>query len=460
MNQTCNASWANITGNSSNDANQSAFGNNSACMEDTVNSGMPINPFEDFYKAAFGSSIFIFAVSITTVLANSLLLLIFCIDPLKIFRNPTTYFLIGLAIVDLLTGLVQEPIYATCFMFLYLQHPLTPKCQPYMQLAYYFASFTITVSLIVVFAFTVTQYIVVASPLKYGRLVTKKKVLISVIFIYLYTAIFSCLPLMGVSEKVHDAVTVFFHNYALVLVTIVFYILLHYTMKRKMAAGNSLRNENTSAREESKHAQVQRSFVRVNVILLIVLIVCFVPSIIIMTIRLFIDLDPSLQKFMIANLMIDNVHYLKFLLDPFVYAWRMPKYRESLRKIFCRQSIRKQSRRSGGEIKSTVVESPNSESATDELNKSAITLLSFKNIPTDWSLDSNLYWGGVICKVPIYYTISIVDSLGGYQQEKMQSLVLNFTLSYHNRQTEERTDNQLDFYSIIHNHAFFTPAGN
>ncbi|XP_078384861.1 melanopsin-B-like [Oculina patagonica] len=343
----------------------------------------PINPFEDFFKAAFGSAIFMFVVSFITVLANSLLLLILCIDPLKIFRNPTTYFLIGLAIVDLLTGLVQEPIYATCFMFSYYQHPSMAKCKPYMEFAYYFATFSITVSLIIVFAFTVTQYIVVASPLKYGRLVTKKKVLISVMLIYVYSAIFSCLTLMGVSEKVHEAITLFLHSYAVVLVTIVFYILLHYTMKRKMAAANSLQNESTS-RQGSKHTEVQRNFVRLNVILLIVLIVCFVPTMIMMTIRLYMGdyLNPSAVPVLIANLMTDNLHYLKFLLDPFVYAWRMPKYRESLSKVVCCKNIGKKSSRNGNKSMSTTAFNV-SESTTTELNKSTITLLSFKNVPTD-----------------------------------------------------------------------------
>ena len=354
MNLTCNNSWANNSSNV-NGLNQSVAAKLSVCTDPTAQSPPAINPFEDFNKAAFGSAIFIFAVSLTTVIVNSLLLFIFFVDPLKILRTPTAYFLIGLAIVDLLTGLVQEPIYATCFMFLYFQHPLVPECLPYMNFALYFATFSITVSLIIVFAFTVTQYIVVASPLKYGRLVTKRKVVSSIFSIYLYTAIFSCLPLMGVPQNVHNAITLFLHNYALVLITIAFYILLHYTVKRKMATGNSLQNESTS-REESRHTQVQRNFVRLNVILLILLIVCFVPTMIIMTIRLLMEDDASsAQNVLIANLMIDNLHYLKFLLDPFVYAWRMPKYRESLSKVVCRRNIGKESSRNGNKSKPTTV---------------------------------------------------------------------------------------------------------
>ena len=64
-----------------------------------------------------------------------------------------------------------------------------------------------------------------------------------------------------------------------VLVTIVVYIILHYTMEKKMAAGWSLQNESSSTlREEGRHIKVQRSSFRLNVVLLIIMIMFFVPS--------------------------------------------------------------------------------------------------------------------------------------------------------------------------------------
>ena len=375
MNVTCNDSWVNINRNSSRQLNGLIFGNQSApCTE---HPSPAVNPLEDLFRVAFGSSIFIFMVSLITVLANSFLLLTFLVDPLKIFRNPSTYFLIGLAIVDLLTGLVQEPIYATCFMFLYFQHPLTKKCGSFMRFASSFARFSISISSTIVFAFTLTQYIVVSSPLKYGRMVTKNKVLISVVAIYLYHALFGCLPLMGVQQKIEDVIDIFLHNYAVVIVTVIFYILLHYAMKKNMAAGRSLQNEGTStSRKEGRHIQMQRNFVRINVVLLIVLIVFFVPSVILLTVRFFMEelFTAYAIKVQIINLMTDNLLYLKFLLDPFVYAWRMPKYRASLRRtVFRHKDISRETSYSRNGIESTVT----------ELNKSAITLLSFKNVPTD-----------------------------------------------------------------------------
>ena len=334
---------------------------------------------EEFSKAAFGSSIFIIIVSPMTIVANSLLLVTFLVDPLKIFRNPTSYFLIGLAIVDLLTALIQEPIYATCFMLMYFQHPSWTKCKSWMKFTAYFSAFPISISASIVFAFTLTQYIVVASPLRYGRMITKKKALLSVVAMYLYHTLFCCLPLMGVPLKTKQAIDLFFHRYTVVLVTIVVYIILHYTMKKKMTAGRSLQSE------EGRHVQVQRSFVRINVVLLIIMIMFFVPSVLLMTIRFFLD-DIFTARYgiwvLVVNLMTDNLLYLKFLFDPIVYAWRMSKYRKSLKSIVYRYKD-KESIRSENDTKLTDTKGQVGELASAELNKSTITLLSFKNVSTD-----------------------------------------------------------------------------
>lgn len=106
-----------------------------------------------------------------------------------------------------------------------------------------------------------------------------------------------------------------------------------------MAVGRSLQNESSStSREEGSHMKVQRSVVRVNFFLLTVLIVSFVPSIIFLTMRFLMEglFGACAIKVQIVNLMADNLICLKFLLDPVVYVWRIPKYHESLRRIFCR----------------------------------------------------------------------------------------------------------------------------
>ena len=101
-------------------------GNSSSCAQSNRHPSFAIpNPYEEFFKLAFGSAIYILTVSLITIMANGLLLLVFFFDPLKIFRNATTYFLVGLAVVDILTAATQEPAYATCFIMMYARHPDT-----------------------------------------------------------------------------------------------------------------------------------------------------------------------------------------------------------------------------------------------------------------------------------------------------------------------------------------------
>ena len=146
-----------------------------------------------------------------------------------------------------------------------------------------------------------------------------------------------------------------------------------------MAAGKILQSE-AGNREGGRHIQVQRNFVLVNFMLLAVLIVCNMPSAVVTTIRFFFEDDsfvPSV-KTLIANLMVDNMLYLKFLLDPFVYAWRLMKYREAFYKSFGRLGT-------GGRSHGNRSTAAGREALQPELprapsNGSMVTLLSFKSL--------------------------------------------------------------------------------
>ena len=209
--------------------------------------GPELNPFDEFFKFAFGSAIYIIIVSFVTVLTNGLLLVVFFFDPLKIFGPTMTYFLIGLAFVDILTAASQEPMYATCFITMYLRHPDTLATRtPLLNVGQVIAVAVMNASFLIVLAFTITQYIVLASPLKYGRRVTKSRVVICVLGIYTYSIFFSLFPVMGLIEEIVQKIDNIFHSITLVYVTIIFYILLYVAFRKKMAASKSLQEHKTT----------------------------------------------------------------------------------------------------------------------------------------------------------------------------------------------------------------------
>lgn len=110
---------------------------------------------------------------------------------------------------------------------------------------------------------------------------------------------------------------------------------LHYTTKEKMAVASKWKLIDFSRGRKTYEGAAKRC---VNFFLLIILIVSFVPSIILLTMRFLMEglFGACAIKVQIVNLMADNLICLKFLLDPVVYVWRIPKYRESLRRIICR----------------------------------------------------------------------------------------------------------------------------
>ena len=310
-------------------------GNSSSCPQQTPQPRMPmVNPYEEFFKFAFGSAIFMIIVSFMTIVANSLLLLVFIFDPLKIFRNATTYFLVGLAIVDILTAATQEPMYATCFIMMYTKHPDTlTACTPLLDVGRSISVAAMNASFLTVLAFTITQYTVVISPLNYARKVTKTRVIICVLVIYVYSILFSLLSEMGVPEDIQQKIDNIFHSIFLIYLTIIIYILLFMAFKKKMAASRSLREDKNTQEggKNDRQTGVERKFLIVNFLLIAILFLTSQPSAMLWIVRLYSKEDPDSPKVLIVNLMVDNLLYLKFLLDPFVYAWRIPKYRQALK---------------------------------------------------------------------------------------------------------------------------------
>lgn len=165
----------------------------------------------------------------------------------------------------------------------------------------------------------------------YAQNVTKRRVIICVLAIYVYSVLFSVLPEMGVSEDAQRKIDNTFHSICLIYFTVIIYILF-IAFKKKMAASNRLREdkETNDGSKDDRRTDVERKFLTVNFLLITILFLTSQPAAMFWIAKLYSSEDPNRPKFLIINLMVDNLLYLKLLLDPFVYAWRIPKYRQAL----------------------------------------------------------------------------------------------------------------------------------
>lgn len=298
------------------------------------------------------SGTFLAVICSLTVLANSLLLVAIYKDPFNTFRTPTACFLVGLAITDLITGLVPEPMATSCYFMHYNNHPATlTRCPKIFQVAGIVAAITTNSSFLIVMAFTFAQYVAVAFPLKYKRLISIRKTLACVAIIWTYATLFELSQMMGVPIELIQKIDLHLHSTVSLFFTIITYVLLQVVFRKQMAERSvtlHLTNSasmSTSASIESppgtqnRNSNVERNFVRLNLLLIVILLVCSQPSAILWYIYLYAgESTRNSQTLFVVRVIADNTLYLKFLLDPFVFAWRLPKYRKALKNALCRSN--------------------------------------------------------------------------------------------------------------------------
>ena len=213
------------------------------------------------------------------------------------------------------------------------------------------AAITTNASFLIVMAFTFAQYIAVAFPLKYKRLISVPKTAASVAIILLYATLFEVLRTIEGSQEVIERIDLHLHSTFSLLLTIITYLLLQRAFRKQMAERSltlsttqGVSVESTERRESSPHKQkptrkqvIERNFVRLNLLLIAILLVCSQPSAICWYVYLYAGQDTKKgQTLFTIRVIAENTLYLKFFLDPLVFAWRLPKYRKALKKALCR----------------------------------------------------------------------------------------------------------------------------
>ncbi|XP_068713767.1 adenosine receptor A2b-like [Montipora foliosa] len=301
----------------------------------------------------FVSGTFLAVICPLTVLSNVLLLIAIYKDPLKTFRTPSAYFLVGLAFVDLITGLIPEPMTITCYYRFYNNHPDSHFLK-ILEVAGTIAAITTNTSFFIVLAFTFAQYAAVAFPFKFKRLITVRKTIACVVGLFLYAILFETSQLVGVPREVIAKIDLHLHSTFSLLLTMIIYLLLQRAFRKQMKTRrltlttmNSITNEvcperrdSCPARESRRTQQklIEKNFVRLNLAMIIILLICSQPSAIMWYVYLYSGQKTNASlSLKIAGVATNMTVFLKSLLDPFVFAWRLPKYRRALKKVFSRQ---------------------------------------------------------------------------------------------------------------------------
>ena len=291
---------------------------------------------QHYREVQIASGIFLALVSLAAAVGNGLLLVTIWKDPFKTFRTPTTFFIIGLAVADFLTGIIVCPIQASLSIAGYIGIKRNSLIFPFLQKAESVATFisliTMNSSYIILLSLTWNQFLAISSPHKHKGLVTKRRAKASLILTWAYTIVFAIL--YGVEKTVLFKVDLYVHTTGSLLLLTIAYFCLYKAFKRHMRRLHSLKENNLS-----RVNRRQRQFTTVNLLLLIFVIVCSLPITVVSYLHIYhTESNTHPLKMKIAHLLSCNMLFLKFALDPLIYAWRLTQYRQALKPLVtCRR---------------------------------------------------------------------------------------------------------------------------
>ncbi|EDO37159.1 predicted protein [Nematostella vectensis] len=246
----------------------------------------------------FGSGIFVSIISLVTLLGNGLLILAIWRDPFRTFRIPSTVFILGLCVADYNTVLRAGGI---------------------------ISGVTMNVSFLVILFLSWSQLLAIVYPHRNNNYVTKERAVICVVSIWVYSCVFAFSNLMGVPNDVYQKLDVYVNLTGVHILVLVTHVCLNIAYKRQLVhlAPLNESSQNNSRAERTKRSQ--KHLVVINLLLTTCLLIFVLPVTIMWYINLYRKSSNEEERIRttIASVLIDTILYLKFFIDPFIYAMRL-----------------------------------------------------------------------------------------------------------------------------------------
>ena len=281
----------------------------------------PTNPFE------LPSDIATLVIGIFGVITNAILLLIMFLDPFKCFHRPNMYFVISLAFSDLSTSI------ASC-MFAWRKY----EPSEYLSKVATFAIWaSIGNSFVTILLMAIERYIVIRFPMKAKSIITTKRIFIAIASTWVVSTILGAGVSFSKSFHSYIKFGVLIECFVIVLVMLIIYVRMSVLLRKSSKIFSETqfsRHSSTEHGKKPKDAAYQRSLNMVVFYLALVLIITVVPHLIIGQIYLgYIFFYPTHDRpvaLTYAPYISFPVELLNFVLNPVIYAYRLPQFRKAL----------------------------------------------------------------------------------------------------------------------------------
>ncbi|XP_068757968.1 adenosine receptor A2a-like [Montipora capricornis] len=258
---------------------------------------------------------------------NVLVVLSVWMDPLRKLRSsPSNLIIFSMAVADLLVGVVASPLHA--FWAWTLLHKYTNASFGFLK---FFATL-INVSVGHILLLSIDRFFAVVTPLQYRAKVTSKRVCVvsftGWIYFLLFGFVFSLLREHYALMKILYIIQIFFILICIVVINV-------FTLYRfhKYSHRFDVPDDNHAGVPRQMILQRERTVSKAIAIVISAFLLCFIPWFMVQMI-MYVCLTCNFSLLMPVHFIAAAVMYANSAINPFLYAWRLPKYKQTLKHLF------------------------------------------------------------------------------------------------------------------------------
>lgn len=271
-----------------------------------------------------------------TALGNGFLLLTFYRNSPSLLRTPSNFFIFSMAWANFLTGCVLEPLLAYRYYSIYLNNDLLLALRKVMSA---FSIVTMNASIFSVCAFSWDSFLALSRPIKHRRWVTVQRVKVFIAFLWLYQIGFASLLFTNIPLSLILRLDLHLNTTLISSLLLLSYVCLYKAFKqrerKRERSFNSPKPPQMSFRTSKRSTKVERRMRMIIFLFTLVTTIPILPVTVVWYVTWYCSKCQRNQELVLAEKVLNQLVFIKFVLDPFVYAWRLERYRKALKRMLC-----------------------------------------------------------------------------------------------------------------------------
>ena len=272
-----------------------------------------------------------FTLSALIVVSNAILLFTIYKDPRRSFRTPPSFLIANLSAAEFLQGIVAVFLVALRDVYRYYGFPM-PHVKVFKAIIYTVVCSTLFVSSATIIAMSVTCYVAINTPIAYKTRITTKRIKVTIALLWVIALLMSFLPATNVIEKTYTLI--YLHTYAsipAILLTVTYVSVFRALARRTREARHSFKDSELGTR----HTLMQERNMAITIIIILTMFyITYIPQYITLHLLYFCKTCQESVTFHKIDVVLSRFLFLSSALNPYIYAWRVPKYRRALRDCF------------------------------------------------------------------------------------------------------------------------------